>query len=69
MNQKEMILKYMQTEGKITPLDAIREFSCLRLSARIYDLKRDGHKIGSRMKTNKNKFGDPVSYSEYYLEE
>lgn len=69
MTQKDRVLKYMQDFGKITPLDAIREFGCLRLSARIFDLKRDGHNIISETETSKNRYGDSVSYAVYRLEE
>lgn len=69
MTQKDRVLKYMQDFGKITPLDAIREFGCLRLSARIFDLKRDGHNIISETETSKNRYGDSVSYASYRLEE
>lgn len=69
MTQKDRVLKYMQDFGKITPLDAIREFGCLRLSARIFDLKRDGHNIITETETSKNRYGDSVSYAVYRLEE
>lgn len=68
MTQKDRVLKYMQDFGKITPLDAIREFGCLRLSARIFDLKRDGHNIVSETETSKNRYGESVSYASYRLE-
>lgn len=32
-SQTEMILLYLQTHGAITPLDALREFGCMRLGA------------------------------------
>ena len=45
MSQSQQILEYMKAGNGITPLDALHKFGCLRLGARIYDLKRDGHKI------------------------
>lgn len=68
MTQKDRVLKYMQDFGKITPLDAIREFGCLRLSARVFDLKRDGYNIVSETETSKNRYGESVSYASYRLE-
>ena len=44
MTQTEQILDMLK-RGPITPLDAIQQANCLRLGARIYDLKRLGHKI------------------------
>lgn len=45
MTQNAKILKYLQRGHALTPLTALRMFGTLRLSGRIYDLKRDGHKI------------------------
>ena len=48
MTQTEWVLK----EGKrkwITPLDAYLGCGCLRLAARILDLKRDGHTVSKKM--------------------
>ena len=69
MSQNEKILDYIKDTGSITPLDALREFGCMRLSARIFDLKRDGHKITVEKKNTKNRYGEPVSYAVYKLEE
>lgn len=55
--------------GSITPLDALREFSCMRLAARILDLKKRGYEIGSQLQTDTNVFGESVSFKRYYLEE
>ncbi|MDD5358392.1 MAG: helix-turn-helix domain-containing protein [Candidatus Nanoarchaeia archaeon] len=46
-----MILEYLKKGGKLTPLKALRRFNCLRLGARIYDLRAKGHPIKMRMKT------------------
>jgi len=43
--QRKGILKYLQERGKITPLEALNEFGCLRLSARIYELRQIGWDI------------------------
>lgn len=68
--QRDMILRYMKEEGSITPLDAIREFGCLRLGARIWDLKNiDGIRIKAEMETHKNRYGKTVSYARYSLEQ
>lgn len=48
MNQNEAILKYLQEGNQITPLVALREFGCMRLAARINDLRAKGYTIESR---------------------
>lgn len=68
MTQTDKILLYMQTEGEITPLDALREFNCMRLAARISDLRKAGHKIGRRIEKGVNRFGEVVHYAVYWLE-
>ena len=68
MKQTDKILRYMQTEGEITPLDALREFNCMRLAARISDLRKAGHKIGRRIEKGTNRFGETVHYAVYWLE-
>lgn len=68
MTQSEMILEILESDGCITPLDAIRELGCFRLSARIYDLKKLGYDIKRRIKTSVNRFGNDVQFAEYYME-
>lgn len=48
-SQKELVLEYMERYGSITPLEAQREIGCMRLGARIWDLRRDGYDIVSEM--------------------
>ncbi|QDP53985.1 MAG: hypothetical protein GOVbin2937_62 [Prokaryotic dsDNA virus sp.] len=45
MTQTDQILSALKAGRHITPMDALREFGCFRLGARVYDLKQAGHKI------------------------
>ncbi len=65
--QNEKILKYLKENGSITPIDALREFGCMRLGARIWDLKSIGYEITSKMETTKNRYGEPVHFARYFL--
>ena len=47
--QKEEILNYFQSGGVLTPIDALRKFGCFRLAAIVFDLKKDGHDIHTRI--------------------
>lgn len=67
MSQCAKILKYIADEGSITSLDAIREFSCMRLASRISDLKKQGYPIIRKMETSKNRYGESVSYARYEM--
>lgn len=60
--QNKLILKYLQEHKRITPLDALREFGCFRLAARIYDLRSAGHSIITQYVTENDK-----TYAEYVL--
>lgn len=67
--QCERILKYMHDFGSINPLEAMADLGVMRLGARIYDLKKNGHPITRKMVKKKNRYGEPVSFAEYRLEE
>ena len=69
MTQCEKVLEYMKEFGSITPIEAMQDIGCMRLTARIADLIGQGYPIGRRMKTSKNRYGKKVSFAEYYLEE
>lgn len=48
-SQEQAILEYLQAGGVLTPLDALRMFGCMRLGARIWDLRQKGHHISMRV--------------------
>lgn len=56
MTQCDMILRYMQDTGSITPWEAMREFGCMRLGARIYDLRRRGVEVTRELVTDRNRY-------------
>ncbi len=45
MSQSAQILSYMKKGKAISPLTALQKFGCLRLAARIYDLRNSGYQI------------------------
>jgi len=46
----ERILATLMKGKAITPIQALNDYGCLRLSARIHDLRKDGWRIQSTMK-------------------
>lgn len=63
--QADEILLHLKTGRTLTALEALRLFGCLRLGARIYDLKRRGVRIKKEMtQTASGKW-----IAEYSLEE
>lgn len=67
MSQNEMILDYLRQNGSITQAEAISQFGCYRLGARIYDLKQRGHKVIKTIEKGQNRFGLPTRYARYAL--
>lgn len=54
--QTARIIRYMESGKSITPLQALNLFGCLRLSARIFDIREMGYKIKSEpYKTSEGK--------------
>ena len=47
--QNAAILAHLRTCSSITPMDALRLYSCFRLAARIKDLRDMGHDIHTMM--------------------
>ena len=67
MTQCEMILDYMKRYKTITPVDAMREFTCMRLAARIADLEKQGYAIKHIPMSSKNIYGKNVHFMSYEL--
>ena len=53
-SQASRIFEYMRAGNAITPLDALRLFGCMRLGARIYDLKQRGYVINTSIVKDKD---------------
>ena len=66
-NKTKEVLKYLQTHGSITSMEAINLFGATRLSAIIFNLRKKGHNITSVDKTTKDRYGHTVPYAEYRL--
>lgn len=69
LTQREMVLMHLKTVGSITTWQAFREYGATRLSAIIFDLKKAGHEITGDFETSTNRFGQPVTFKRYKLEE
>ena len=54
LSQKVQILEFMRAGNSITPLEALYRFGCMRLGARIYDLKQEGHVIRTQLVKDEN---------------
>ena len=61
-SQRENILEYLEIGNKITPLEALYQFGCFRLSAVIFNLRQEGFNIITH-----NKTVDGKTFAEYEL--
>ena len=64
LSQKKMILQHLHSGKALTPLEALDKFRCMRLSAVIFDLKKEGHHIITKTVYNR---GSGKSYASYRL--
>ena len=69
MKQTEQILDYMKNYGGITPMDALKDIGCMRLAARIADLKREGHRIRSEKVAVRRRDGSQAFVERYSIDE
>lgn len=61
--QNDRVLARLR-RGPLTSMQAFRELGCTRLSARIWDLRRQGYDISSPVKTS-----GKAHFAEYRLNE
>lgn len=54
MTQTATILAHLRT-APLTPIEALREYGCFRLAARIQELEDAGHQIASERVTQNGK--------------
>ena len=69
VTQVERIIDYIKRYGSITPLDALKEFGCMRLASRMCDIKAMGYGIVREFEHSKNRSGEPVKYARYRFAE
>ena len=66
--QVQLILEYIDEFGSITPLEAMRDIGCYRLSARISDIKKLGYPVKTEIISVKNRRGNNSNVARYSLE-
>lgn len=66
ITQSNAILEYLESGATLTAIEALNLFSCMRLAARILDLKDEGHNITGQMVKNMD---NGKSYKRYRMGE
>ena len=62
--QERQVLVHLATIGEITPMDALKDYGCFRLSARIYRLRNLGVPIKTTIRYQNGK-----QFAVYSLED
>ncbi len=65
--QREKILDFLQSGGKLTRLSALRDFGVIELPARICELKKEGYAIISKPKQIETTHNGLVTIAEYSM--
>ena len=67
MNQEQIILNHLRKYKTITSMEAFEQYGFTRLSAVIFNLRENGHKIGMVWETGTNRYGNQVRWGKYFL--
>ena len=65
--QEGKILAALQAGKTLTPLEALRRFGCLRLGARVHDLRRAGYPIVAKLVAVRRADGGICRIARYSL--
>ena len=63
----DLILQHMKIYGSINPREAENQYGCMRLAARIKDLRNRGVEIDTEMVNGLDRDGGATRYAVYRL--
>lgn len=64
MTQHQLILKYIQDFGSITPMEAF-DLGITKLATRVSEMRRDGMQFKIETVKSKNRYGKSVHFAKY----
>ena len=62
LSKRDKVLNHLKSEGSITSWEAITNYQATRLSAIIFDLKKEGYSFRTVLLTQNG-----ANYAKYYL--
>lgn len=65
--KKSEVLKHLKVKGSITSLEAFELYGATRLSAIIFNLRKEGYHIKSTDCVCKDRYGHTCNYAKYVL--
>ena len=63
----QKVLEHLQENGAITSIEAIDLYGATRLSAIIFNLRKKGYIIETKMIDTIDRYGNPCHYGRYIL--
>lgn len=65
MTQADLIRKYLDEKGSISPMEAFAELGITKLATRISEMIRKGERFQKIPEKGVNRYGGAVSYMRY----
>ena len=67
MSQSKVVLKHLQSGKELSQLEATERYGILRLGAIIFNLRKEGYNISTRIEHSPNRYGNVSNYGVYKL--
>ena len=65
MTYKKLVKTHLMLNGSITSKEAFNQYGITRLSAVIYELRKERIPIVGKVETSKNRYGHTCVYTKY----
>ena len=67
MNKHQLVKQHLLEHGSITSWEAIQQYGATRLSAIIFNLRKQGYDIRTIMREETDRYGNTCQYANYVL--
>lgn len=67
MNKHQLVKEHLMEHGSITSWEAIQNYGATRLSAIIFNLRKQGYDIRTIMREQSDRYGNTCQYANYVL--
>jgi len=67
MNQRERLLNHLQNNRTVRPLEALSKLGIYRLSDTVFQLRKQGYNIHTKLVEVRNQFDEDCRVAEYEL--
>ena len=65
MTQHQLILKYIEDFGSITPMEAYSDLGITKLATRISEMRKEGIEFKIEAVKGRNRYGKATRYAKY----